>query len=139
MLLCPCAFDNIVKNDELQWLSDGFARTLTFKLSEVEKLNVLDQLQILKTIEKVQPQTAGIGYEVLARKTAEKMDVKLLLMGSYQVYGDKIQITTTLLDVESGIVKPLIMETYSLSDPLKMQTDVASKINTVITKKIYKN
>ena len=46
--------NEILKNNNFEWLSDGFARTLTFKLSEVEKLNVIDQLQILKTIEKVQ-------------------------------------------------------------------------------------
>ena len=78
-------FDNILKNNDFEWLSDGFARTLTFKLSEVEKLNVIDQLQIIKTIEKVQPQKAGIAYDVLARKTAKQMDINLLLLirGNY--------------------------------------------------------
>ena len=125
-------FDNILKNDEFDWLTDGFARTLTFKLSNVEVLQVIDQLQVLKAIEKVQPQAAGIGYELLARKTAEKMNINLLLLGSYQIYGDKIQITTKLVDVESGIVKPLIMETYSLEDPLSMQSDISDKISAIL-------
>ena len=128
-------FDNILKNDEFDWLSDGFARTLTFKLSKVEVLQVIDQLQVLKTIDKVQPQAAGIGYELLARKTAEKMNINLLLLGSYQIYGDKIQITTKLVDVESGIVKPLIMETYSLEDPLSMQSDISDKISVILKSK----
>ena len=128
-------FDNILKNDEFDWLKDGFARTLTFKLSKVEELRVIDQLQVLKTIEKVQPQTAGIGYELLARKTAEKMNINLLLLGSYQIYGDKIQITTKLVDVESGIVKPLIMETYSMDDPLSMQSDISDKISAILKSK----
>ena len=132
-------FDNILKTNDYEWLSDGFARTLTYKLSEIEKLNVIDQLQILKTIEKVQPQEAGIAYNVLARKTAEKMDINLLLLGSYQIYEQQIQITAQLVDVESGVVKPLIMETYPLSDPLKMQTDVAKKINAVIINNISNN
>ena len=37
------------------------ARTLTFKLSEVKDLNVIDQLQIIKAIEKIQPKVAGIA------------------------------------------------------------------------------
>ena len=132
-------FDNILKNNDFEWLSDGFARTLTFKLSEVEKLNVIDQLQILKTIEKVQPQQAGIAYDVLARKTAEQMDINLLLLGSYQIYEDQIQITAQLVEVESGVVKPLIMETYPLSDPLIMQTDVANQIRIMLTNKTSEN
>ncbi len=128
-------FDNILKNDEFDWLTDGFARTLTFKLSNVEVLQVIDQLQVLKAIEKVQPQTAGIGYELLARKTAENMNINLLLLGNYQIYGDKIQITTKLVDVESGIVKPLIMETYLLDDPLSMQSDISDKISAILKSK----
>ena len=132
-------FDNILKTNDYEWLSDGFARTLTFKLSEIEKLNVIDQLQILKTIEKVQPQEAGIAYDVLARKTAEQMDINLLLLGSYQIYEKQIQITTQLLNVETGAVKPLIMETYPLSEPLKMQADVANKITTLLNNNTLKN
>ena len=127
-------FDNILKNDEFDWLTDGFARTLTFKLSKVEELRVIDQLQVLKAIEKVQPQAAGMGYELLARKTAEKMNINLLLFGSYQIYGDKIQITTKLIDGESGIVTPLIMETYSMDDPLSVQSDISDKISEILKK-----
>jgi len=132
-------FDNILNTNDYEWLSDGFARTLTFKLSEIEKLNVIDQLQILKTIEKVQPQEAGIAYDVLARKTGEQMNINLLLLGSYQIYEKQIQITTQLLNVETGIVKPLIMETYPLSEPLKMQADVANKITTLLNNNTLKN
>ena len=128
-------FDNILKNDEFDWLTDGFARTLTFKLSNVEVLQVIDQLQVLKAIEKVQPQAAGIGYELLARKTAENMNINLLLLGSYQIYGDKIQVTTKLVEVKSGVVKPLIMETYSLDDPLSMQSDISDKISAILKSK----
>ena len=128
-------FDNILKVDEYEWLSDGFARTLTFKLSEVKDLNVIDQLQIIKAIEKIQPKEAGIAsYDAIARKTAEKMDINLLLSGSYQIHGEKIQITANLVNVESGAVQPLLMDTYPLSEPLEMQTDIAEKIRTLLTK-----
>ena len=127
-------FDNILKIDDFEWLSDGFARTLTFKLSELKNLNVIDQLQIIKAIEKVQPKKAGISsYDAIARKTAEKMNINLLLSGSYQIYGEQIQIIAQLVDVESGVTKPLIMESYSLSDPIAMQSDIANKISTLLT------
>ena len=66
------------------------------------------------------------------RKTAEKMNINLLLSGSYQVYENQIQVTAQLVEVESGIVEPLIMEIYPLSDLLLMQNDVANKITTLL-------
>ena len=48
--------------------------------------------------------------------------------------GKKIQITANLVDVESGVTKPLLMDTYLLSGPLAMQTDIAEKISTLLTK-----
>ena len=61
------------------------------------------------------------------------MDINLLLSGSYQIYGEQIQIIAQLVNVESGVTKPLIMESYSLSDPIAMQSDIANKISTILT------
>ena len=92
---------------------------------------------IIKAIEKIQPKEAGIAsYDAIARKTAEKMDINLLLSGSYQIYGEQIQIIAQLVDVESGVTKPLIMESYSLSDPIAMQSDIANKISILLTNNI---
>ena len=63
------------------------------------------------------------------------MNINLLLLGSYQIYGDKIQVTTKLVEVKSGVVKPLIMETYSLDDPLSMQSDISDKISAILKSK----
>ena len=128
-------FENIIKNKDFDWLSDGVARTLTFQLSKLNTLKVIDQLQILKTIETVQPKEASMAYDIVARKTAEKMDINLLLSGSYQIYGKKVQIIAQLIEVESGIVESLMMETYSLDSLLFMQHDVANKITILLNNK----
>jgi TolB-like protein len=128
-------FENIIKNKDFDWLSDGIARTLTFQLSKINTLKVIDQLQILKTIETVQPKEASMAYDIVARKTAEKMNINLLLSGSYQIYGEKLQITAQLIEVESGIVEPLMMGTYSLDSLLFMQHDVANKITILLNNK----
>ena len=48
---------------------------------------------------------------------------------------DKIQVTTKLVEVKSGVVEPLIMETYSLDDPLSMQSDISDKISAILKSK----
>ena len=132
-------FENILENAEYDWLSDGFSRTMTFKISEVEKLNVIDQLQILKTIEKVQPKGAGMAYDIIARKTAKKMNINSFISGSYQIYENKIQITAQLVNVKSGVVKPLSMKTYPLSDLIQLQADVSQEISSLLNSNKYFN
>ena len=112
---------------------------MTFKISEVEKLNVIDQLQILKTIEKVQPKGAGMAYDIMARKTAKKMNINSFISGSYQIYENKIQITAQLVNVKSGVVKPLSMKTYPLSDLIQLQADVSQEISSLLNSNKYFN
>ncbi|SVC05561.1 uncharacterized protein METZ01_LOCUS258415, partial [marine metagenome] len=46
-----------------------------------------------------------------------------------------VQIIAQLIEVESGIVESLIMETYSLDSLLFMQHDVANKITILLNNK----
>ena len=131
-------FDNISENHDYNWLANGLARTLTFKLSEINNLSVIDQVQVLKAIEKVEPQKASVAYNIVARRAAETMNINLLLLGSFQIFGDEIQVTTNLVENKSGKIIPLIMESYSISNPIAMQKEVAEKIISNIKQKTDK-
>ena len=131
-------FDNISESQDYNWLTNGLARTLTFKLSEINNLSVIDQVQVLKAIEKVEPQQASVAYNIVARRAAETMDINLLLLGSFQIFGDEIQVTTNLVESKSGKIIPLIMESYSITNPITMQKEVAEKIITSIKLKTDK-
>ena len=66
------------------------------------------------------------------------MNINLLLLGSFQIFGDEIQVTTNLVESKSGKIIPLIMESYSISNPITMQKEVAEKIIANIKKKSNK-
>jgi len=121
-------FENISKDDEFDFISDGLAQTLTFKLSEISSLSVIDQLQVIKAIEQVQPQQAGVVSDIMARKAAEAMDINLLLLGSFQRHGDEILVTTKLVDGKTGVVKPVVQNKYSASNILDFQIQVTDDI-----------
>ena len=121
-------FENISKDDEFDFISDGLAQTLTFKLSEISSLSVIDQLQVIKAIEQVQPQQAGVVSDIMARKAAEAMDINLLLLGSFQRHGDEILVTTKLVDGKTGVVKPVVQNKYSASNILDFQIEVTNDI-----------
>ena len=66
------------------------------------------------------------------------MNINLLLLGSFQIFGDEIQVTTNLVENKSGKIIPLIMESYSISNPIAMQKEVAEKIISNIKQKTDK-
>ena len=66
------------------------------------------------------------------------MNINLLLLGSFQIFGDEIQVTTNLVENKSGKIIPLIMESYSITNPITMQKEVAEKIITSIKLKTDK-
>ena len=80
-----------------------------------------------------------MAYDVIARKTAEKMNINFFISGSYQIHDDKIQITAQLVNVQSGVSKPLAMKTYPLSDLIQLQTDISQEISTILNSNKYFN
>ena len=59
-------------------------------------------------------------------------------MGSYTIFNDQLQITTKLVNTDNGEVTPLIQETYSLDDIMKVSSDLSSKISEVLSTLIKK-
>ena len=53
--------------------------------------------------------------------TCMHMNINLLLLGSFQRHGDEILVTTRLVEGESGIIKPLVQDKFSISNILDVQ------------------
>ena len=76
----------------------------------------------------MQPQQAGVVSDIMARKAAETMNINLLLIGSFQIEGDAIEVITRLVDSKTGKPTPIIQNTYSLSNILDFQSQVTDDI-----------
>jgi serine/threonine protein kinase len=121
-------FENIRKDETLEWLPNALAEKLTFELSKLTSIRVVDRLQIGKVLQESQEQHTGVSLDVFGIAAAEKLNATLALVGSFTVYGDSIQFTTRLVEPKSGLVKPLVQEQYSLSDLRTLQNDISRKI-----------
>lgn len=119
-------FDNIRNNAEHDWLSDQFSESLTFKLSQSKTYGVIDRLQVLNALRKYEPDQAGIIE--LAPLIGKNINADLVLIGSFATVGNDIQITTRLVNTQTGEVTPIVQERYSIDDPLSILEDISNKV-----------
>lgn len=119
-------FDNIRNNEKHSWLSDQFSESLTFKLSQSKTFKVIDRLQVIKALQKYEPDHAG--FMELAPLIGKNINANLLLLGSFATVGSDIQVTTMLIDARTGEVTPIVQERYSIDDPLTILEDISNKV-----------
>ena len=119
-------FDNMRNDTEYDWLTDSFSESLTFKISSSKTLKVIDRLTILNTLKQYDPEKAG--FMEVASLVGKKINANLVLTGSFTTLGDEIQITTMLIDLESGEVTPIVKERYKIDDLLTLLEDISLKV-----------
>ena len=63
-----------------------------------------------------------------ASLVGKKINENLVLTGSFTTLGDEIQITTMLIDLQSGEVPPIVKERYKIDDLLTLLEDISLKV-----------
>ena len=119
-------FDNMRNDTDYDWLTDSFSESLTFKISSSKKLKVIDRLTILNTLKQYDPEKAG--FMEVASLVGKKINANLVLTGSFTTLGEEIQITTMLIDLQSGEVTPIVKERYKIEDLLTLLEDISIKV-----------
>ena len=119
-------FDNMRNDTEYEWLTDSFSESLTFKISSAKTLKVIDRLTILNTLKQYDPEKAG--FMEVASLVGKKINANLVLTGSFTTLEDEIQITTMLIDLQSGEVTPIVKERYKIDDLLTLLEDISLKV-----------
>ncbi len=106
------------KNDE--YLSDGMTEELLNVLTKVKGLRVPGRSSSFAF--------KGRNEDDIFRKVGEQLHVNAVLEGSVRKAGDKLRITTQLINVADGF--HLWSETYDgdMKDILAMQSDVAKRV-----------
>src|SRR5205807_10417675 len=106
------------KNDE--YLSDGMTEELLNALSRVRELRVTGRSSSFAF--------KGNRDQDIFRKVSDQLHVKTVLEGSVRKAGDKLRITTQLINVADGY--HLWSETYDrdMKDILAVQSDVAKRV-----------
>ena len=116
-------FDNIRKFPEYDWLRERIAGNLAYKLGEIPTIRMIDRLQIMKNLEKINPEKASvIDYKI--NQIAKNIDVDLILHGHFTIMDPIIEVTAFFADTETGEQISLMLEQY----PLEELSDIPAHI-----------
>jgi TolB-like protein len=112
------AFDDMSQDGDQEYLSDGIAEELLNLLAKIPDLRVISRSSAF----------SYKGKDIKLAQLAEELNVAHILEGSVRKAGNRVRITTQLIDARSDT--HLWSETYdrSLDDVFAIQDDIASHV-----------
>ena len=124
-------FDNIRKFKDYDWLGERIASNLTFKLGEMDELQMIDRLQILNKLGEIDPDKASVmDYKI--NQIAKNIEVDLILHGSFIIMDDIIEVTAFFADANDGGQTSLLLEQYLLDELSDIPSHINAKISAFI-------
>ena len=124
-------FENTRKFKDYDWLGDRIAANLSYKLGEIPKIRMIDRLQILNKLGKIDPNKASImDYKI--NQIAKNIDVDLILHGNFIIMDNIIEVTAFFADAQTGEQISLLLEQYPLDELSGIPSYINEKISTFI-------
>ncbi len=118
--------ENLSVGNDVDYLADGFTEELILRLSKVPGLHVLARSSIMRYKGRTDPPAT----------IARELGVGAILEGSVRVHGERLRITTTLVDPARE--EPLWSEAYDrgLADIFDVQTEIAERTAVALTSRL---
>lgn len=120
---------NVSGKQEHDWLGRGIAEALTTDLKKASGVNIVERIQIEKTMAELKLSSiGGLVDEKTVPKLGKMAGAAIVLIGSYQVDQANVRVDIRMVDVASGIV--LLTETAKgeLARLFEVETLLAEKI-----------
>jgi len=119
-------FDNLSGEPEQEYFSDGIAEDIITAISKSPKMFVIDSNSSF----------TYKGKPVKVKEVGRDLGVRYVLEGSVRKFGNKVRITTQLIDAKTG--HPLWAEKYDreLDDILALQDEITKNIMTALQVKL---
>lgn len=121
-------FTNLMKNPDLDWLSEGIAETLTTKLGYVKSIRLVERLRIDKAINEIGLGQSGAIDEATAAKAGKLVGASTVVAGAYQKAGEKLRLTARFIAVSTGLVSNTAMTTGQLGDIFDLEDAIADNV-----------
>ncbi|MBN1499367.1 MAG: tetratricopeptide repeat protein [Spirochaetes bacterium] len=122
------AFKNLAHNKDYDWLETGIAESVSYKLRNVQSYIVVDRVNVDKLMNEIALSQSGLVDEESAKQAGKALGADIIVLGSFQYFGDQIRISAKLVETESHKVLNQVLVTGQMKDIFSLQDDVALKI-----------
>ncbi|MCI0469974.1 MAG: tetratricopeptide repeat protein, partial [Nitrospirae bacterium] len=118
-------FRNLMQKEDLNWLSEGIASTITANLGKVKGLDLVERSQLQLTLKEMGLQQSGIVDEGTAVKAGKSLGAQVVVIGEFQVVGDQVRISARFVEVQTAKVISTSVVTGSFQNIFTLQDDVS--------------
>jgi TolB-like protein len=126
---------NVMQNRDLDWMSEGFAETITTKLNHVSSLKLVERIQISEVLKELQLGLTDLT-EQHASNIGKLVNADYLVLGSYQRIGSggtgTLKINTRVVDVATGVLEH--GKAATASGPYEQVFEIQEKIATSLAR-----
>jgi TolB-like protein len=119
-------FVNITQNKEFDWLGIGISESLCTKLASLPYLTLVERTRLSEALKEMELGQTGLIDEATAAKTGQMAGAEELVVGSYQIIGQKIRINARFVDVEKGKIKKTAEATGNMDQIFDLQDQIAA-------------
>lgn len=121
-------FENLTGAEELDWLSQGIPLSLNEDLKRVGRFRVVERIEIDQAINEIMFSLSDWADESQALDLSRQLAAQYMILGAYQSYGDSIQISTRVMDVESSEVLLSFDVTGPLEDIFELEDQIILRL-----------
>lgn len=126
-------FENVGKNQDLDWLSLGIPETITTDLLSIPGIVVIERLQLMRILEEQSLHLTGLIDEKTALSVGELIGADIIVLGAYQKSAETIRLTSRFVDVKTGAVIQSSKATGPMDSIFDLQDEIvrglAAKLN----------
>jgi TolB-like protein len=131
--LAVTPFRNVMGRDDVDWMSEGFAETITSKLNYVRRLRLVERVQMDEVLRELKFAMSDLT-EDQASRLGQLLNADFLVIGSYQKLdipgSSTLKINARVVRVSTGAIDPgrAVSVAGQYADVFAIQDDVASKL-----------
>lgn len=118
-------FENLSKNEEMEWIASGIAETMTVDLRKLGAITVVSREKVLSQVGSREEKTDLIAC-------GRSLGVDWIVWGAFQSMGSMLRVTAHVTDVSSGSIKESTRADGKLEDIFSLQDKIVSELARVM-------
>ncbi|MBN1293432.1 MAG: tetratricopeptide repeat protein [Candidatus Latescibacteria bacterium] len=130
------AFENTMKDENLDWIGVGFSETITTKLAHVKTLVVVERRHIEKALQEMELGSTGLVDDKTAQHAGKMIGAQYLLVGSFQKFdastGALLMVNSRIMEVETSQIFETFMIRGKYDDMFDLQEQLALKVSALL-------
>lgn len=111
---------------EHAWLGSSFADAMSMGLVQREDLLVLDRLRVVEVMQRL-GDTPGQAPRALG-ELGKALNAEVLVLGSYQVVGDRVRLTVRVIDAKLGATQKQFQLDRPMAEMLKLEDELQGRL-----------